>query len=147
MSAEPPDTSTPQWEQLFRLPDRAGGMSLQASLRGCIVQAILTGRLTPGTALPSSRVLSQLLALSRNTVTAAYQQLMDDGYLESRLRSGVFVAQNARPLMVDLAAASQDPFRGPQERDQLAPDWRARVLRSRDQERSLSTPARWQDYP
>ena len=147
MSAEPPDTSTPQWEQLFRLPDRAGGMSLQASLRGCIVQAILTGRLTPGTALPSSRVLSQLLALSRNTVTAAYQQLMDDGYLESRLRSGFFVAQNARPLMVDLAAASQDPFRGPQERDQLAPDWRARVLRSRDQERSLSKPARWQDYP
>jgi GntR family transcriptional regulator/MocR family aminotransferase len=147
MSAEPPDTSTPQWAQLFRMPDRTSGLSLQAGLRGCIVQAILTGKLTPGTALPSSRDIAQLLVLSRNTVTAAYQQLKDDGYLETRLRSGVFVALNARPLMVDLALASNDPFRGPQTRAEVVPDWRARVLRSHSQDRSLTKPARWQDYP
>lgn len=147
MSAEPPDTSTPQWAQLFRMPAKSGGLSLQAGLRGCIVQAILTGKLTPGTALPSSRELAQLLVMSRNTVTAAYQQLTDDGYLETRLRSGVFVAPNARPLMVDLALARNDPFRGPLTHTDVAPDWRARVLRSRSQDRRLTKPARWQDYP
>jgi GntR family transcriptional regulator/MocR family aminotransferase len=142
-----PDTRTPQWEQLFQIPAKTGGMSLQASLRSCIVQAILKGQLTPGTALPSSRELSQLLRLGRNTVTAAYQQLMDDGYLESRLRSGVRVAHNARPQAVDLALASEDPFRSPQSSTATAPDWSARVLRSHKLDRTLSKPERWQDYP
>jgi GntR family transcriptional regulator/MocR family aminotransferase len=142
-----PDTRTPQWEQLFQMPAKAAGMSLQASLRACIVQAILKGQLTAATVLPSSRELSHLLRLSRNTVTAAYQQLMDDGYLESRLRSGVRVAHNARPQAVDLALASVDPFRGPQGSAAAAPDWRARVLRSRSADRSLAKPERWQNYP
>ena len=143
----PPDTLTPQWEQLFRMPTVGGTLTLQAGLRASIVQAILKGQLTPGTALPSSRKLSALLGLSRNTVTAAYQQLMDDGYLESRLRSSVFVAANVRPLAVDLALAAEDPFRGPQAAIDVLPDWGTRVLRSRAHDRSLSKPARWQDYP
>ena len=144
--AATPDTAAPQWERLLGLPERPG-MKLQARLREAVVQAILKGLLAPGTALPSSRELSMLLKLSRNTVTAAYQQLMDDGYLESRLRSGVFVARHARPLTPDLALASNDPFRGPDARTDVAPDWSARVLRTRADQRSLSKPARWQDYP
>ena len=147
LKPKPPDTRTPQWERLFHKPVAGGTMSLQAGLRASIVQAILKGQLAPGVALPSSRELSQLLALSRNTVTAAYQQLMDDGYLESRLRSGVFVAANARPLAVDLALASGDPFRDASAVVDVAPDWAARVLRSRAQDRSLTKPHRWQDYP
>jgi GntR family transcriptional regulator/MocR family aminotransferase len=122
-------------------------MKLQARLREAVVQAILAGQLAPGSALPSSRELCQLLRLSRNTVTAAYQQLIDDGYLESRLRSGVFVALHARPMAADLALARNDPFRGPQAQADVAPQWRERILRSHSNDRSLSKPARWQHYP
>ena len=145
-AAAAPDTSAPQWERLLGLAQRPG-MKLQARLREAVVQAILAGQLAPGTVLPSSRELCVLLGLSRNTVTAAYQQLMDDGYLESRLRSGVFVALHARPLAADLALARNDPFRGPQAQADVAPDWSARVLRARSSDRTLSKPARWQDYP
>jgi GntR family transcriptional regulator/MocR family aminotransferase len=41
--------------------------------------------------LPSSRTLAQQLDVARNTVVAAYQQLIADGYLVSRQRSGIFV--------------------------------------------------------
>ena len=60
-----------QWAQLFALPEHAA-LSLQARLRLAVVQAVLDGRLPPGSALPSSRELARLLSLGRNTVTAAY---------------------------------------------------------------------------
>lgn len=41
--------------------------------------------------LPSSRKLAQQLEVARNTVVAVYQQLIADGYLISRQRSGIFV--------------------------------------------------------
>ncbi|GAB6263822.1 MocR-like pyridoxine biosynthesis transcription factor PdxR [Photobacterium sp. R1] len=44
-----------------------------------------------GGKLPSTRKLAQELALSRNTVTAAYEQLVAEGYIESRLGSGFYV--------------------------------------------------------
>ena len=47
-----------------------------------MVQAILVGRLCPGAPLPSSRELSALLGLIRNTVTSAYLQLMDEDFRE-----------------------------------------------------------------
>ena len=83
------------WQRLFELPDEPA-LPLQARLRAAVVREILGGRLAEGTALPSSRDLAQLLTLSRNTVTAAYQQLVDDGFLVARPRSGVFVAPGAR---------------------------------------------------
>ncbi|MFZ3120032.1 MAG: winged helix-turn-helix domain-containing protein, partial [Variovorax sp.] len=86
MSALPPAPS-PLWAQLFMLDDSTG-LPLQARLRLKVVQVILDGRLAPGAALPSSRDLAQALGLSRNTVTAVYQQLVDEAYLEARPRSG-----------------------------------------------------------
>ena len=45
------------WKQLFaRSPP--GHLSLQAQIRGMLVEAILDGQLAPGLALPSSRVLA-----------------------------------------------------------------------------------------
>ncbi|WP_265415876.1 MocR-like pyridoxine biosynthesis transcription factor PdxR [Paenibacillus albus] len=41
--------------------------------------------------LPSIRQLSAHLVVSKNTVEAAYQQLLSEGYLQSRPRSGIFV--------------------------------------------------------
>lgn len=45
-----------------------------------------------GLKLPSTRKLAQELNLSRNTVIHAYEQLHAEGYLESRIGSGYFVA-------------------------------------------------------
>ncbi len=128
-----------QWAQLFALPEQSA-LPLQARLRFAIVQAILDGRLSPGASLPSSRELSALLSLSRNTVTSAYLQLMDEGFLEARPRSGVFVASNARPLTV----APAEPLAG---RTRQAPDWSARVLRSLIALPTLTKPEQWRDYP
>lgn len=48
-----------------------------------------------GARLPSSRELARQLGLARNTVIAAYDQLLDEGAIESRAASGFFVAGGA----------------------------------------------------
>jgi len=53
---------------------------------------ILTGRMTPGSRLPSTRDLCRTLGVSRNTVTAAFEQLVAEGYLESRVGDGTYVS-------------------------------------------------------
>jgi DNA-binding transcriptional MocR family regulator len=45
---------------------------------------IIDGRLPVGARLPSERALADALRVSRTTVTAAYAQLRDDGYLNAR---------------------------------------------------------------
>lgn len=45
-----------------------------------------------GGKLPSTRKLAGELSISRNTVIAAYEQLVAEGYLESRVGSGFFVS-------------------------------------------------------
>ncbi len=131
-----------QWAQLFQLPDQPA-LPLQGRLRLAVVQAILEGRLGDGAPLPSSRELAGLLGLSRNTVTAAYLQLMDEGFLEARPRSGVFVAPNARPL----SAALVEPLAGQDGASGRPPTWSTRVLRSLTDQPTLSKPDRWRAYP
>jgi GntR family transcriptional regulator/MocR family aminotransferase len=55
--------------------------------------AILAGRLAPATRLPSTRTLARELGVSRNTVLRAYDQLLDEGYVEARLGAGTFIAE------------------------------------------------------
>ena len=93
--------------------------------------------------MPSSRELAVLLGLSRNTVTSAYLQLMDEGFLEARPRSGVFVTQNARPLSAQLT----EPLIGPGGQPGQSPEWSARVLRSLVDRPTLSKPDQWRSYP
>lgn len=135
-------TKNIQWDSLFKLADQPA-LSLQGRLRLAVVQAILEGRLPASAPLPSSRELAKVLGLSRNTVTAAYQQLMDDGFIESRARSGVFVTANAR------ASDAQEALPLSMERDfqGFPPNWSERVLRSLTDQRTLSKPERWRDYP
>ena len=45
---------------------------------------IVDGRVPVGARLPSERALADALRVSRTTVTAAYTQLRDDGYLNAR---------------------------------------------------------------
>jgi len=75
--------------------DRTAPLGLQDQLRQRIVEAIYIGVLRPGGKLPSSRILADRLGISRNTVVLAYGDLVAEGHLESRDRSGIFVAARA----------------------------------------------------
>ncbi len=81
-------------DALFHL-DPLDGAGLQAQVREMLVSAILSRRLQPGEAVPSSRAMADQLSVSRNTITLAYQALVADGYLESRNRSGYYVGIEA----------------------------------------------------
>jgi GntR family transcriptional regulator/MocR family aminotransferase len=78
-------------ENLTITLDPSSGISLQAQIRQSIVELILNYSILPGDKLPSSRMLSQQLKVSRNTVILAYQALVDTGYLQPRERSGYVV--------------------------------------------------------
>lgn len=57
-----------------------------------IRRLILTGEIFPGKQLPASRLLAEQLGVSRTTVVNTYDQLLAEGYLESKLGAGTFVA-------------------------------------------------------
>ncbi len=61
---------------------------LYAGLADRIRGAITDGRLPAGARLPSERELTVAMTLSRSTVTRAYQELRDQGYLRTRQGSG-----------------------------------------------------------
>jgi GntR family transcriptional regulator/MocR family aminotransferase len=72
--------------------DPGSAVPLHRQLYDGLRQAILGRRLAPGARLPSSRTLAAELGLSRNTVLAALDQLMSEGYVAGRGGSGTFVA-------------------------------------------------------
>lgn len=70
---------------------RAGSRDIVDSIAG----EIEAGRLAQGLRLPPVRVLEHQLGISKNTVQAAYDELVARGMLESREREGVFVAETS----------------------------------------------------
>ena len=64
-----------------------------------IRQAILSHQLQGGSKLPSTRALSAEIGCSRNTVIAAYEQLLAEGYVEARIGSGTVVADTLPNFM------------------------------------------------
>lgn len=78
---------------------REAGTPLYEQLYSAIKADILCGRLAGGERLPSKRALSGHLNISKITVETAYNQLLAEGYISSRERSGYYVAsiQLAQP--------------------------------------------------
>jgi GntR family transcriptional regulator/MocR family aminotransferase len=75
----------------LELAGRRGRAGLEAALR----DAMRTGRLGPGTRLPSSRALAADLGVARNTVADAYGQLVAEGWLTATRGSSTRVASRA----------------------------------------------------
>lgn len=71
--------------------DPAAPVPLYRQLYDGLRQSILDGRLRAGQRLPATRVLAAELGLSRNTVLLAFELLVSEGYLESRVGAGTFV--------------------------------------------------------
>src|SRR6187401_1017129 len=97
----------------WRTSSRSGPAYL--GLADGIRMLIIDGRLPVGARLPSERALADTLRVSRTTVTAAYTQLREDGYLNARrgarsttalpVSGGTAVAPHA-PAAVSLAEAT-----------------------------------------
>ena len=68
------------------------GVPLRRQLEQALRVAIRSGRLGPGSLLPSSRDLAEELAVSRGVVVDSYSQLAAEGYLSARRGSGTRVA-------------------------------------------------------
>ncbi|MBC7277591.1 MAG: PLP-dependent aminotransferase family protein [Nocardioides sp.] len=75
------------------LTDRA---ERSASLYQALREALADGRLQAGDRLPASRALAQDLGISRNTVATVYERLVAEGFLESRVGAGTYVAETTR---------------------------------------------------
>ncbi|MBT9300017.1 MocR-like pyridoxine biosynthesis transcription factor PdxR [Pseudomonas sp. TAE6080] len=84
---EPPLSFNPAGIDL----DRRQGLTRQ--LYEALRLRVLDGRLVSGTRLPASRDLAQALAISRNSVVRAYDQLYAEGFIEGRVGDGTYVAQ------------------------------------------------------
>ena len=99
-------------------------LNLQAQIRQKLVEAIHLEVFKPGTRLPSSRRLADQLGVARNTVVLACQQLVDEGLLTGRARSGLYVASRVpRPVAGPASRATRPAADGHWQRwlDQHAP--------------------------
>lgn len=71
-----------------------------------VAEEVQRGRLAPGTPLPGTRAMSELLGVHRNTVTAAYQELIAQGWATTEPSRGTFVSER-----LPEAPLSRDPVR------------------------------------
>lgn len=69
----------------------------RAALEDALRSSIRTGRLSAGTALPSTRSLGIDIGVSRSTVVSAYEQLITEGYLTASHGSSTRVAHLKEP--------------------------------------------------
>ncbi|WP_230421081.1 MocR-like transcription factor YczR [Actinomadura soli] len=74
------------------LGDVSGERPVYAALARSVRGLVLDGRLALRTRLPAERDLAAALGVSRTTVTAAYDRLRDEGYVESRQGAGSWTA-------------------------------------------------------
>lgn len=72
--------------------DRDSAEPMYVQLYTALRDAIVSGRIRPGTLLPSTRAIADDLGISRNTAANAFDQLTAEGYLVGRLGSGTYVA-------------------------------------------------------
>ncbi|MEB2648683.1 PLP-dependent aminotransferase family protein [Pseudomonas sp. C 49-2] len=99
-----------KWRPLLKLDDSASQASYRKIAEG-LVTAIVEGRLPPGTLLPGTREMAQLLDVNRKTVILAYEEAMTKGWLVSEPRRGTFV--NAQLTAKQLPSRAQAPFAPP----------------------------------
>jgi len=128
------------WSRLIQLSTEKK-MSYQRQLIEAIVSAILDSKISPQNPLPSSRELAKQLGISRNTVVHAYQQLIDDGYLISRERSGYFVNEDILSGRVESAISLEN------EQNKSRIGWLDKIKIHPSQQRNIVKPSDWNKFP
>src|SRR4051812_1380521 len=85
--------------------DREAPLPIRAQIEQQLRAAIRSGRLHPGTRLPSSRALAVRLGVARGVVVEAYEQLAAEGWVVSQQGSGTRISPHAAP-----PAAEPEPW-------------------------------------
>lgn len=85
--------------RVFQL-DKTRKEPLYLQLYQQIKQDISNGNLSYGQKLPSKRKIAEDLVISRNTVETAYGQLLAEGYIEAKSRTGFFVSFKAEQFFI-----------------------------------------------
>jgi GntR family transcriptional regulator / MocR family aminotransferase len=100
------------WDTLFAIEGPPAG-PLHVRLTRAIREAIRTGLLPVGSALPPTRQLAVDVGCSRWVVTEAYEQLAAEGYLEARVGSGTRVRLHdlSQPIRQDRPVVDRPPVR------------------------------------
>lgn len=75
----------------FILINRKSEISIYMQISNQLINAIQRGVLPFGIKLPGTRVLSIILQVHRNTIVAAYDELLAQGWVESLPNKGTFV--------------------------------------------------------
>lgn len=83
--------------------DRKSRIPLHKQIYDAYRSAILRGDLRPGQQIPSSRILTTELQVSRFPVLNAYAQLLAEGYFESRVGAGTFVSVSLPEQLMSVA--------------------------------------------
>ena len=77
---------------MFVIPLHRNGTPLSRQIYSRLRAGVLSGELSAGERLPSTRELSDQLSVSRTVVLMAYDQLLAEGYVVGQTGSGTFVA-------------------------------------------------------
>ena len=86
--------------------DPGGAMPPFDQVKQQIAHQVADGRLRPGEKLPTVRALAEQLGLAPNTVARAYRELEAAGVVDTRGRSGTFVAGDEAASEARAAAAA-----------------------------------------
>lgn len=121
------------------------GRGLQEQLREQLLNALLDGAISPLERLPSSRKLSRLLNVSRNTVMLVYEQMVQDGFLTPASRRGYFINETflrqqqrlrLKPVPHKLFQPTPD-----------APNWARRMQQRLSLQPAIIKPENWREFP
>lgn len=77
-------------------------------LRGQLLARVAAGDLIAGAKLPTVRALAEELGLAVNTVARTYRELEADGVIETRGRSGSFVAPQGDAVQQQAQLAARE---------------------------------------
>jgi GntR family transcriptional regulator/MocR family aminotransferase len=89
--------------------DKEAPGPLFLAISGAIARDITRGRLKPGARLPGTRALARELGVHRNTVDAAYQDLVTQGWLYAEPARGTFVAPDLPDSMTEPVSVPAPP--------------------------------------
>lgn len=83
--------------------DREAAQPAYLQIAHAIMDGIKRGRLAPGSALPGTRELAELVGVNRKTVQQAYEELLAQGWLTAEQKRGTFVSA-ALPVVEEVQA-------------------------------------------
>ncbi|MBI4566155.1 MAG: PLP-dependent aminotransferase family protein [Planctomycetes bacterium] len=103
-----------KWDFPLEL-DPASRKPIFIQISQAIVEGVKSGRLRPGASLPGTRTLAATLGVHRNTIVAAYDELLAEGWIMSSPARGMFVS-SAIPEFDTSPFVGMDAHRRPSER-------------------------------